>query len=167
MVDCMIRRITVLLCVITAAAILAGRINESDPKPQARTLSDEESVKQLERDQADAYIHNNADKISLILADDFVGNWADGSTTTKKEELDMLRSSKEKYAANEIVEMTVRVFGDTAIASGKNTETSVINGKNATGIYNFTDIFLKRNGRWQIVASQTARAIPYGAKCSE
>ena len=161
----MIRSITGLLCFITAAAILAGRINGNDTKPQAKTLSDEETVKQLERDWADATVHNDADKTSLILADDFVGNWADGSTTAKKEELDMLRSSKEKYEANEIFEMTVRVFADTAIASGKNTETSIINGKNATGIYNFTDIFLKRNGRWQIVASQTARPIPYGAKC--
>lgn len=83
----------------------------------------------------------------------------------RSKELDMLRSIKEKYEANDVVELKVRVYGDTAIASGKQTETSIIGGKNATGIYNFTDIFLKRNGRWQIVATQTARAIPYGAKC--
>lgn len=161
----MIRRRITLLCLIIAAAFLAGRTSGNDAKPQLQGLSDEESVKQLERDWAAASAHNDADKTSLILADDFVGNWADGSTTTKKQELDALRSSQEKYEANEVVEMTVRVFGDTAIATGKNTETSIIGGKNATGIYNFTDIFLKRNGRWQIVASQTARAIPYGAKC--
>jgi len=161
----MIRRITALLCLITTASILTVRMNGKDARPQAKTLSDEESVKQLERDWAAASAHNDAEKTSQVLADDFVGNWADGSTTTKKQELDMLRSSKEKYEANEVVEMTVRLFGDTAIVSGKNTETSIIDGKNATGIYNFTDIFLKRNGRWQIVATQTARAIPYGAKC--
>jgi ketosteroid isomerase-like protein len=161
----MIRRITALLCLIMSAGILTVQMHGNDAKPQDKTLSDEESVKQLEHDWAAASAHNDADKTSLILADDFVGNWADGSTTTKKQELDMLRSSKEKYEANEVVDVNVRVFGETAIASGKNTETSIIGGKNATGIYNFTDIFLKRNGRWQIVAAQTARAIPYGAKC--
>ena len=163
----MIRRITALLCFITAAAVLPGRMNGNEAKPQAAPGSDEEAIRRVERDWADAAAHNDADKDSQVLADDFIGNWADGSRTTKKEEVDMLRSGKLKYAANEVVEMTVRVFGDTAIASGKNTETSIINGKNATGIYNFTDIFLKRNGRWQVVASQTARAIPYGAKCTE
>jgi ketosteroid isomerase-like protein len=161
----MIRTIAALVCLIATSAILMGRMNGNDARLQTKGLSDEETVKQLERDSAAASAHNDADATSLILADDFVGNWADGSTTTKKQELDMLRSSKEKYEANEVIEMTVRVFGDTAIASGKNIETSIIDGKNATGTYNFTDIFLKRNGRWRIVASQTARAIPYGAKC--
>ena len=161
----MIRRITALLCLTMSAGILTVQMHGNDAKPQDKTLSDEESVKQLEHDWAAASAHNDADKTSLILADDFVGNWADGSTTTKKQELDMLRSSKEKYEANEVVELKVRVFGETAIASGKQTETSIIGGKNATGIYNFTDTLLKRNGQWQIVATQTARAIPYGAKC--
>src|SRR5512137_1969196 len=134
----MIRRITALLCLIIAAAILTGPMNGNDAKPQGQGLSDEESIKQLERDWAHASAHNDVDKTSLILADDFVGNWADGSTTNKKQELDALRSSQEKYEANEVVEMSVRVFGDVAIATGKNTETSVIGGKNATGIYNFT-----------------------------
>jgi len=165
MEDFMILRITALLYLIMIAGILTVRLNGHDAKPQAKPLSDEESVRQLEHDWAAASAHNDADKTSLILADDFVGNWADGSTTTKKQELDMLRSSKEKYEANEVVELKVRVFGETAIANGKQTETSIIGGKNATGIYNFTDTLLKRNGRWQVVASQTARAIPYGAKC--
>lgn len=134
-------------------------------KPNANALSDEEVVKRLERDWADAAAHNDADKVNRILAEDFVGNWADGSHTTKKEELGMLRSGTEKYEMNEIVETTVRVFGHTAIVSGKQTETSVIGGKNATGTYNFTDIFLKRGAGWQTVASQTPRPIRYGTKC--
>ena len=128
--------------------------------------SDEEVLRQLERNLLDATVRHDVEAYGRVLADDFIGHWADGSTTTKREELEMLRTGKESYGENKIIDMTVRIFGATAIVSGQSTETSVIDGKNATGIYNFTDVFLKRNGRWQIVASQTARPMPYGAKCS-
>ena len=132
----------------------------------AQGKSEEEVVRQLERDWSAAAAHNDAEAYGRVLADDFIGHWADGSTTTKREEIEMLRSAKVSYSENRVIDMSIRIFDSTAIVTGRNTETSVIEGKDATGIYNFTDIFLKRSGHWQIVASQTARAIPYGAKCS-
>jgi ketosteroid isomerase-like protein len=129
-------------------------------------VSDEETIKELEHEWVNAAARNDADAYSRVLADDFVGNWSDGSKTTKSEEVQMLRSGKETYGENEIIEISVRIYGMTAIASGRNRESSVIKGKNATGIYSFTDVFLKRGGHWQIVASQTARPVPYGANCT-
>jgi ketosteroid isomerase-like protein len=137
-----------------------------DLRANSQVTSDEEVLRQLERDSLDATVRHDDEAYGRVLADDFIGHWADGSTTTKREEIEMLRTGKESYDENRIIDMTVRIFGATAIVSGHNTETSVIEGKSATGIYNFTDVFLKRNGRWRIVATQTALPIPYEAKCS-
>lgn len=130
-----------------------------------QTGADEEVIRRIEHEGANAAAHNDADAYGRILADDFVGHWADGSKTTKAEEIQLMRSGTESYTENKITELYVRIFGTTAIATGRNTETATIEGKDMTGVYSFTDVFLKRNGRWQIVASQTARPVPYGANC--
>ena len=161
------KSVTTVCLTLGLSALLSVQLYGRHREASQSSVGDEESVKQLEHEMSNAAAHNDGQTYQRIMADDFIGNWADGSKTTKKEEIEMLHSGNESYQANEIVELAVRVFGDTAIATGKNTETSVIEGKNATGVYKFTDIFLKRNGRWQQVASQTARPIPYGAKCVE
>jgi ketosteroid isomerase-like protein len=135
-------------------------------RANSQNSSDEEVVRQLERDSLDATVRHDVEAYGRVLADDFIGHWANDSTTTRQEEIEMLRTGKECYEENRIIDMKVRIYGTTAIVSGQSTETSVIEGKSATGVYNFTDVFLKRNGRWQIVATQTARPIPYGVKRS-
>ena len=40
------------------------------------------TLKQLEQDWLGAYREGDADKMGKILADDFIGRWADGSTQT-------------------------------------------------------------------------------------
>ena len=50
--------------------------------------------------------------------------------------------------------MKVRVFGNTAVVTGSDDEKSSYKGKDTGGHYVWTDIFVKRNGRWQAVASQ-------------
>jgi ketosteroid isomerase-like protein len=53
--------------------------------------------------------------------------------------------------------MKVRVFGDTAVVTGTDDETTTADGKKSTGHYVWTDVFVKRNGKWLAVASQTAQ----------
>jgi hypothetical protein len=44
-----------------------------------------------------------------------------------------------------------------AIVLGLETEKSMIHGKDMSGQYRFTDVFVKRDGRWQAVASHASR----------
>ena len=49
-------------------------------------------------------------------------------------------------------EMKVLIVGETGIVHGLWTEKSTLNGKDTSGTYRYTDIFAKRDGRWQCVA---------------
>ena len=49
--------------------------------------------------------------------------------------------------------MQVRIFGDTAVVMESDDESSAL-GKSTTGHYTWTDVWMRRNGRWQAVASQ-------------
>jgi ketosteroid isomerase-like protein len=59
--------------------------------------------------------------------------------------------------AARIGEMKVRVFGDSAIVTGSDTEKSTSKGKDVIDKYLWTDVFVKRDGRWQAVASQSTK----------
>jgi ketosteroid isomerase-like protein len=141
---------------LTAIFIAIACAQSPDPAAGHRD-GDQQRLIQLESDLASAYGTNDADRLANILADDFIGRWADGSQQTKAEQLLAIRSGKEHQSANEVTSVSARVFGDAAVVTGTNTERSVISGRNATGMYSFTDVFVRRGGRWQLVASQTTR----------
>ena len=50
--------------------------------------------------------------------------------------------------------MKVRVFADTAVVIGGHREKSQYEGMDTSGHYRWMDVFVKRNGRWQAVASR-------------
>jgi len=49
--------------------------------------------------------------------------------------------------------LKVRVYGSTAVISGLSTEKSQLMGSDTSGQYLFTDTWIKRDGRWQCVAT--------------
>jgi hypothetical protein len=53
--------------------------------------------------------------------------------------------------------MSVRLFGNTAVVTGSDTEKSTEAGKDTSGKYIWTDVFVKQNGKWRAVASQSTR----------
>jgi len=143
--------ICVLLLSLPAWAQSVPSASPSSESEDARTL------KQLEQDWLDAYRDGDAEKMGRILADDFVGRWGDGSTTDKRGTVEPVRTGADKHSANQLVECNVRIYGDTAVVTGIQTEQSVLNGRDGSGTYSYTDIFVKRRGQWQVVASETNR----------
>jgi ketosteroid isomerase-like protein len=133
------------------------------PATEAPQSQDAKILKQLEQDWLDAYREADADKMSAILGDDFVGRWADGSAGTKAEQLKAIRTGEEKHTTNQLLECNVRIYGQTAVVTGINTEQSILEGRDGSGTISFTDVFVKRDGRWQVVASETKKLIPGSA----
>jgi hypothetical protein len=58
-----------------------------------------------------------------------------------------IRSGKEWQTANQMTDVRVRIYGITAVVTRTNTERSVYKGRDISGTYGFTDVFVKRNGR--------------------
>ena len=56
-------------------------------------------------------------------------------------------------------DMKVHVYGNVAVVTGRNTIKGVWEDieHDISGPYRFTDVFVKRDGRWQCVASQSSR----------
>ncbi len=106
------------------------------------------------RDWAESVVTGNRSKRRIYFADDFIG------TDTKGRRYDKFQVTRETGPAKQIMsntldEINVRFFGDTAIAHGSETWTRK---DGSTGRYVWTDIWIKRSGRWQIIAAQDAAA---------
>jgi ketosteroid isomerase-like protein len=79
----------------------------------------------------------------------------DGKSQSKAERAAEIKSTQIESAT--LGNMKVRVFGDAAVVTGTDDEVSVTDGKKSTEHYVWTDVFVKRDGKWLAVASQTAQ----------
>ena len=149
-------RMRVLLLFLLSLATCTVAVAQG-PEGKRSESKDVVTLKQLEQDWLDSYRDGDPDKMGKILADDFIGRWADGSTQTKDEQLKAIRTGAEKHSTNQMLECNVRLYGDTAVVTGLQTEQSVLLGRDGSGTYSYTDVFVKRDGRWQVVATETKR----------
>jgi ketosteroid isomerase-like protein len=118
----------------------------------------ENALKQMERDWGQAEIKKDYEAVDRILADDWVGIDYDGKVVAKADAMAHLKAGESTLTSEVIGLMTVRVFGNTAIVTGSDTEKSTDRGKDSSGKYVWTDVFVLRNGKWQVAASQSTRA---------
>ena len=60
----------------------------------------------------------------------------------------------------ELSEIKVHVYGNAAVAVGTNTLRGTYKGQDISGKYRFTDTWVNRNGKWQVVASEYTKVQP-------
>jgi ketosteroid isomerase-like protein len=120
----------------------------------------EDTLKKLENDWAHASATKDVKTISAIVADDWISQSDSGQQTTKKELIDGILSGDTVVTEQINGPMTVRVFGDVGLVQGSDDEKSSYKGIESSGKYTWLDIFVKRNGKWLLVASQSTRVTP-------
>jgi ketosteroid isomerase-like protein len=125
----------------------------------AQTPTDESAaVLQAERDGCVAYLHGDADKIAKFLIDDYALTNSKGEITTAADDIEDARSGKVHYDVFENYDMKVRVYGGhTAIVTGKTKARGNAQGKPIDIIVQFTDTFVKQDGRWRLAAGHVSR----------
>jgi ketosteroid isomerase-like protein len=101
-----------------------------------------------------------------FFADDVIYTRSAGVTVDKAEILKNIgvRAAGEPEATFEADDFTVHPYADTAIVNFRLVMHNVVNGKAETAYFRNTGTFLKRNGRWQVVAWQATRVPPAETK---
>lgn len=135
----------------------AAPVPSSDGK-SASTESVERSLTQMERDWADAIVKHDAATVSRIVAEDWSETSWDGTSFGKAQALaDLPMGTTESITMDPI---KVRVFGHVAIVTAGDVEKSSYKGKDTSGHYVWTDVYMNREGRWQVVATQGSKVPP-------
>jgi len=114
-----------------------------------------QTLQAMERNWLNAEKNHDTATFDKLVADDWIAITPDGKRQTKAERAAEIKSSDLDSVT--MGDMKVRVFGDAAVVTGSDDEITMKDGKKSTDHYVWTDVFVKRNGRWLAVASQTAQ----------
>jgi hypothetical protein len=152
--------------VITALLVLASlsfAVGQTDNKKMSKEERTRADLMQLERDIGKANINNDYAFFDRVEAEEFIFTDAGGGVTNKKQDLEGLKQPPNpdvKLVAYEVDEMNVLLYDKTAVVTGRVTTKRLVKGKEVIGQTRFTDVFVWRQGRWQIVAGHSSRIRP-------
>ncbi len=134
-----------------------ARVSSAD----AESASNEGVVRtltQMERNWADAIVKHDAATFSRIVAEDWSETSWDGKSFGKAQALaDLPLGTTESITMDPV---KVRVFGRVAIVTAGDVERSSYKGKDTSGHYVWTDVYMNREGQWQVVATQGSKVPP-------
>ena len=117
----------------------------------------EATITRLERDWVAAIVKKDTTTLDSLLAEDFSGTSPTAHVYTKAMAIDDLKDATSVVPSMDLDEISVNSYGDTAVAFTSQEEKSRYGGKDMGGHYHFTDVWMKRDGRWQAVASHGSR----------
>jgi hypothetical protein len=108
-------------------------------------------IVESERQWAESVATGDSSVVERILADDFLGVDPKGSLYDKAKMVAITRNAPQSFVSNRLNQAKVRFYGDTAIAQGDETWERRTGER---GRFVWTDTWIRRNGRWQMVAAE-------------
>ena len=144
--------------VIVLALLIATSFSHSlaQQARQSNLTKAEEEVRRLERQWLDAYEQNNPEAMDRIVADDFTITFPNGALQTKPQLMAMIKARRrtaEPGMRFRTEDVRSRAYGDTVILIGRVVTEYERDGKTVRELSRYTDTYVRRNGRWQVVAS--------------
>ena len=120
---------------------------------RAQHSSETAEIRSLEMKMLDCYKNRQVEVFAAVLDEDFVITFEDGSTYSKTGYLSYSASSSTRVESAEIPEMKIRMHGDTAVVTGVYHEKGVDNQRAYDYRDRFTDVWMKKSGKWRLVAA--------------
>jgi ketosteroid isomerase-like protein len=116
-----------------------------------------EQAKALDRTWADATMHANAAALNQLLADDLTYTHTGGNTQTKAEFIASVTHGQIQYEAIAFEEQNARVYENTIVTTSRLRVRLKVDGGEVNLHPCFLHVWVKNNGRWQLVAHQATK----------
>jgi ketosteroid isomerase-like protein len=141
-----------LLTVVALIAVSLSVTRAQNPAPFSGQKEAEDYIRKSESEWAESVANGDATVIERILADDFVGVDPKGKQYDKPTMISETQEGPKHFVSNHLEDVKIRFFGDnTAVAQGSE---SWVRRNGKRGRFVWTDTWILRNGRWQIVAAE-------------
>jgi ketosteroid isomerase-like protein len=145
--------------VVLAAAFSLASLSAVPARGQAAG-GVEEQIKKMEKDRAAAVVKGDVATLEGLTADDYILINANGQLSDKATTMNNIKTGNIKLTANEVSDLKVRLYGDTAVVTGKSSAKGTIGGRELKGPVMFTRVYVKKNGKWRSVAFQQTPIAP-------
>jgi ketosteroid isomerase-like protein len=149
-----------LLTISLPAAVVVAMSScgtSSGPATSSSTASNvEQAVTQLENERVPALLRGDTAFIERVYADDYVVTGANGVVRTRAQVIADMKSGAQTFESMKNDGLKVRAYGDTAIVTGRTTQKGQYKGQASLSPTQFTRVYVRRDGRWQLVANSSS-----------
>jgi ketosteroid isomerase-like protein len=114
-----------------------------------------QEVLAIEHAWTEAHLRGDVQTLEEIMAFDYVKIQPDGSLSDKRTTLASYQPDQRAWDVARGDDYDVRVYGDTAVVIGRWTACGINNGQPFDYAARFLSIYVRRAGRWQMVAEQS------------
>ncbi len=105
-------------------------------------------------------VDKDFEELAALLADDLVYVHTSGEVESKPQFLQRLRSGSLRYRSIEPADVRVRMYGDTAVVTGRSHMAVTNSGSDREFEILYTAVYATNGGRWQLVSWQSTRIQP-------
>jgi hypothetical protein len=132
-----------------------GGVFQQQPAPGGAQGNVTQQITELERQISDAIVKRDVSTWQRLMADGYTDIDSDGTVRDLNAMAEVIRS----HSYDSITQggLEVRIYGDTVIVVGTKSLIEKTRRGLATTSNRFADVFLHRNGMWQLASSQSAR----------
>jgi ketosteroid isomerase-like protein len=145
------------IALFAASWLLSGQTNKQDTAAAGGPPKTETALRELEQAWAEAVQRRDVDKIDRLQAEDYVFTDPGGRVWTKARALETIKTGDLEIDSFELSDFQVRLYGETAVVTMRIVWNGRFRGTDISGAQRMTDVFVKRDSRWQCVASQATR----------
>jgi uncharacterized protein (TIGR02246 family) len=151
---------TLLFMLVACAA--GGPSTQPDDAEAKQTSGSEQEIRALEARLNKAIIRADRELFDRVFAEDFTHTNHSGVFRTKAQWMANHKpDAKSPYESFDSDDLAVRVYGDTAVVTGRSTPRGkTAAGEPITGQFRFLRVWVKRQGQWKAVAFQGTRITP-------
>jgi ketosteroid isomerase-like protein len=142
-----------LMTVTMLSALLVVRGQAGDAAVRQQVLVTDER-------RADALRRNDGAPLREIYADDYTLVTPAGIVRSKGDQINELASGQVRYEKLEIIERTVRVYGDTAVLLSRENDSILQAGRQVGGNIRFTRVYKKFGTEWRVIATHGSVVAP-------
>ena len=140
------------------AAWLTMLVLVQGSEPARGESADTAELARLEETWSQAHLRGDAEALEQLWAEDLVVVVPRMRVFTRGDALEMARSGRMRFERYETSDLRVRVYGDAGVVTGRLRRSRTLGAKVVEDDWQFTKVYVRRDGRWKVVAFHASEA---------
>ena len=142
-----------LIVALVAFVSLTGKGSPSNARE-----ADTHELERLEKIWNEAHERGDADALEGLWSDDLEVDVPRMPVMNKADVVNFARSGRMKFLRYATSDIRIRIYGYTAVVSGRIQRTRQINGKELTDDWRFTKVYVRQAQQWRVVSFHASEA---------
>jgi ketosteroid isomerase-like protein len=119
----------------------------------AQTTTAEQELISVEHQWKQAVVDRDRAALEQFYADEYISTDSEGLVWTKGQDIEIDTAGASRLTSFKFEDLKLQVYGDVAVVTGRLFTEGFVAGAPSQNLSRFTDVFVKRDGRWRCVAT--------------